>query len=103
MEEIAERLRAAGPAITASTLPLTAGFREKFQCNNWNYTLAALVSEPLAGVSLGHYLTGDNISEDYVALAKSTPLRTERPSVGDEGIMFGAMGVNSRVNDLLVY
>lgn len=107
---------------TASALPLTAGFREKFQYNNWNYGLAALVTQPLSGLSLGAYLVkhffeplgmmgtsvvrpldGDNVSEAYMALADGTPALTDRPSVGDDQIMFGAMGVNSCVKDLLIW
>ncbi|KAK3353874.1 beta-lactamase/transpeptidase-like protein [Lasiosphaeria hispida] len=107
---------------TASALPLTAGFREKFQYNNWNYALAALATEPLANLSLGECLVqhffeplgmtrtsvvrgpgGGDISEGYMALANGTPVRTERPSVGDNQIMFGAMGVNSCVKDLLTF
>ena len=107
---------------TSSALPLTAGFREKFQYNNWNYALAALAIQPLVGLSLGEYLVkhffgplgmartsvvrgpGDgDISESYMALASGTPARTERPSVVDDKIMFGAIGINSCVKDLLVF
>jgi len=38
-----------------------------------------------------------------MALASGTPARTERPFVGDDQIMFGAMGVNSCVKDLLTF
>ncbi|KAK3933594.1 beta-lactamase/transpeptidase-like protein [Diplogelasinospora grovesii] len=108
---------------TAAALPLTAGLREKFQYNNWNYGLAALVTQPLAGLSLGSYLAqrffeplgmtrtsvirpqegGDDVSEGYMALANATPARIDRPFVGDDQIMFGAMGVNSCVKDLLTF
>jgi len=41
---------------TASSLPLTAGFHEKLQYNNWNNALAALATQPLANLSPGEYL-----------------------------------------------
>ncbi|KAK4455290.1 beta-lactamase/transpeptidase-like protein [Podospora aff. communis PSN243] len=108
---------------TASALPLTAGFREKFQYNNWNYALAALTTQSLANLSLGEYLVkhffeplemknttvvrppdgSSDISEGYMALSSGTPARTERPFAGNDQIMFGAMGVNSCVKDLLIF
>ncbi|KUJ24544.1 beta-lactamase/transpeptidase-like protein [Mollisia scopiformis] len=43
----------------------------------------------------------ENISEGYVALSDGSTTRIERPFAGDDKIMFGAMGVNSCVKDLL--
>lgn len=108
--------------LTASTLPITSSFREKFQYNNWNYGLLTLAFEEISGTTLGKFLTktffepmgmtqtsivreeaGQNISEAYMSLSDGGTLQIERPWVGDDQIMFAANGVRSSVKDLLVF
>ncbi|KAK3375820.1 beta-lactamase/transpeptidase-like protein [Lasiosphaeria ovina] len=90
---------------TASALPLTAGFRENRSPTSLGEYLMKHFFEPLGmtRTSVIRGPGGGDASEGYMALADSTPARTERPFVGDDQIMFGAMGVNSCVKDLLAF